>query len=394
MVGMICVALYLPPAVGVAVAFGGTGLYVAFSKRRRLCRHSWACILCIFAYIAWALLLMVWRGEAFTLQNNRQLGFLGLLLGLAFIAPGLCLIRQPLRWLVLGARLGTIAAFLAPLIFDVLLQKDTSRWDGGGNAAIVAILVLLAAIVAIIPVEKPWRLLPNGPVYLLLSAVPIFLSETRAILLLIPIIMAVEFVVCSRDWRPRTRNLAYAGSAVALAVFLFAPPVQNVLMSRFTPVYNYYVEGDHNVDMASGDIRLALWETSLKIIAQHPLTGVGLKQTFPELEKIAGPDLPYIKDGKHVHNFVLQELLANGAIGLVFLLAIFASVARTIGREANSNALKRASFYYFGSVMAFGMLHDPFYHELCMSAIMLFLGVLLAQFTRWRLLTPAAAKVI
>lgn len=392
--GMVCVALYLPPAVAIAGLFGILGLYVVLSKRRRFIQHLRGPIPWILAYIGWALLLMAWRNELFTLHNNRQLGFLGLLLGLSFVGPGLCLVRQPLRWLVLGARVGTVAAFLAPLLFEFVLHRGPARWDGGGNAAIVAIIVLLAAVAAIIPVEKPWRYLPNGPIYLLLAAVPIFLSETRAVLLIIPLILGLEFGICSLRWRPRWRNRAYVSSAAAISLLLLAPPIQNVIAERFMTVYEYYVEGEQSHDMASGDIRLALWETSITVISQHPFIGVGLKDTFTELEKVAGPNLPYVEGGKHVHNFILQELLANGPAGLFLLFSIFASLALTIWREANSNELKRASFYYFGSIAVFGLLHDPFYHELCMSATMLFLGVLLAQFSRWRRLTPAAQKVV
>lgn len=391
--GMLCIAMYLPPAVAIAGLFGVMGLYVAFSKRRRLVQLAKSPIGFVFAYIVWVMLLLLWRNDL-SLQSNRQLGFIGLLLGLAFIAPGLSLVRQPLRWLVIGARLGTVAGACAALMAMFVLKTAGERYDGGGNAAIVAIVALLGGIAAIIPIDRPWRYLPNGPAYLVIAAIPVFLSETRAVMVVLPLILAVEFAYCSLRWRPRWRNRAYLSSAAGISLLLLFPSVQHLLVERFGTVYEYYVEGQRAHDMESGNIRLALWDTSIKVISQHPFIGVGIRNTFPELEKVAGQELSRVEGGKHVHNFVLQELLANGLIGLMLLLAIFASVTRLIVKDARYPELKRASFYYFGSIVIFGLLHDPFYHELCMSSTMLFLGVLIAQTDRWRGLTDRAPRTM
>lgn len=389
---MFSVALYLPTAVAMCALFGATGIYVALSNQRRLRAYLGSPLGVIFLYIFWVVLLLGVRGE--WQLDNRQLGFMGLLLGFSFIASGLCLVRQPLRWLVLGGRVGTWVALVAALFASLSFQTAADRYDGGGNAAIVALLVALAGIVATIPVEKPWRYLPNGPFYLLIAIVPVFLSQTRAVVLILPVLFLVEFAICSLKWRPRWRNRAYAAAALGLAALFMAPPVHSMLIDRFATVYEYYVDGDQAHNMDSGNIRLALWKASAIVIKEHPLAGVGLRDTFANLERVAGPDLHYIAGGKHVHNFLLQELLANGFLGLGLLLTIFASVLWMVWRQPDHYPLKRCVVYFYGTVLAFGMLHDPFYHEQCMATSMLFLAVLIVQFRRWNLLTPAARRVI
>lgn len=389
---MFSVAMYLPTAVAMCALFGATGLYVAFSNPRRLKAYFGSPLGVIFLYIAWVVLLLGVRGE-WQLQN-RQLGFMGLLLGFSFIASGLCLVRQPLRWLVLGGRVGTWVALVAALWASLSFQTAADRYDGGGNAAIVALLVALAGIVASLPVEKPWRYLPNGPIYLLIAIVPVFLSQTRAVVIILPVLFLIEFAICSLQWRPRWRNRSYGAAAVGVIMLSLAPPVHSMLIERFATVYEYYVGGDQAHNMDSGNIRLALWKASSIIIREHPIAGVGLRDTFANLEQVAGPDLHYIVGGKHVHNFLLQELLANGFIGLGLLLAIFASVLWMVWRQPDNFALKRCVIYFYGTVLAFGMLHDPFYHEQCLATSMLFLAVLIVQFRRWNALTPAARRVI
>lgn len=389
---MFSVALYLPTAVAMCALFGATGIYVALSNRRRLFSHFNSPLGLVFLYFAWVVLLLGVRGE-WQLQN-RQLGFMGILLGFSFIASGLCLVRQPLRWLVLGGRIGTLVALVAALWVSLSFQTAADRYDGGGNAAIVALLVALAGIVAAIPVEKPWRYLPNGPVYLLIALVPVFLSQTRAVVIILPVLFIIEFAICSLKWRPRWRNRSYAAAIIGLVALSLAPPVHSMLIERFATVYEYYVDGDQAHNMDSGNIRLALWKASSIVIKEHPIAGVGLRDTFANLERVAGPDLHYIVGGKHVHNFLLQELLANGFIGLGLLLALFASVLWMVWRQPGHQPLKRSVFYFYGTVVAFGMLHDPFYHEQCMATSMLFLAVLIVQFRRWKLLTPAAPRAI
>ncbi|MFD1745595.1 O-antigen ligase family protein [Rhizobium helianthi] len=391
--GMFSVALYLPAAVAVAGLFGALGIYVALSKRRRLIELVRSPIGFVFAYIAWVVLLLAWRGDLIP-QDNRQLGFMGLLLGLCFIAPGLCLVRQPMRWLVLGARVGTFAALAASLIDQFVLKPAPDRYDGGGNSAILALVVMLAAIVALIPLYRSPRYLPNSMLYLVLALGPVFLSLTRAIMVVLPAILVVEFILYVWRLPAWKRSVAFVSAIVVLFSASFLPPVAHMLNERFIPVYEYYVKGETDLHMESGNVRLALWDTSLKVISEHPLIGVGIRNTFPELERVAGPELTRVEGGKHVHNFLLQELLANGVIGLILLLSIFATVAITILRQGENAALKRACFYYFGSIIVFGLLHDPFYHELCMSATMLFLGVLIAQIGRWRRLTKSARRLI
>ncbi len=382
--------LYISVTLVVAGFFGLAGLYVTLSNRRRFLRHlrSWGGLVSVYALFS--LSLIAWRGEIEA--GNRQLGFMCLLLGLSFITPGLCLVRHPLRQFVLGARIGIYGAVV--LALGALIKEGglAERYDGQGNAAIVAFLIAIAAGMSTIRLKHPPRLLPNGLLYLLLACFPIFLTQTRAVLVVMPVLCLVEFVMCSLDWRPRLRNRAYVGASIGILLLLLAPPVQSMLTERFVTVYDYYVEGAPDRDMQSGDIRLVMWQSAMTVIETHPLTGVGLMDMFTDMKSVAGPNAGMLEGFKHPHNIVLQELLANGVLGLAFMLAILFGFLWTVIASPLEDSAKRAALYVTFTAVAFGMLHDPFYHELCMSTIMLFSGVMIAQVRRLRLLTPAAER--
>ncbi|MCY1664366.1 O-antigen ligase family protein [Rhizobium sp. SL86] len=384
--------LYLPGPVGLASFFAICGLYVVFSNRRRAWHYAASAYGVVVLYCAWSLSLIILRGEVE--PGNRQFGFMLLLFGATFIGPGLCLVRRPLRTLVIGTRIGTCAAFLVALGLLLYHGHDLERYSGGGNAAIVALLVLLGALVATIRLDQPPRFLPNGLQYMALASFPIFLTETRAVLVLVPVLFVAEFFFWSLGWRPRIRNRSYAGMLLGMAVLLFLPPVQDMISDRFYSVYEYYVAGANNYNMESGDIRLTMWVSALAVIKQHPLTGVGLMDMFALMKVEAGSHAGMIEGFKHVHNFVLQELLANGVVGLVLLCAIPTAFLLTVLRQTLHRSIQRCGLYFYGSVAMFGLLHDPFYHELCLATSMLFFGCCMAQFRRWNMLTPAAARKV
>lgn len=382
--------LYFPLPVAIAAFFALCGVYVTFSSRRRLARQIVSPYAAVWIYCAWSLLLIAWRGEI--ALGNRQLGFMLLLFGATFIGQGLCLVRRPLRMLVIGTRIGSLLAFAVALGLDLYYWHDLSRYSGGGNAAIVAILILLGAVVSSIDIDRPPRFLANGVHYLALSSFPIFLTETRAVLILVPVIFLAEFIFWSLRWPPRIRNRSYAALILGLVLLLLAPPVQQMIFHRFLSVYDYYVGGVETLDMASGDIRLTMWRSAVTVISQHPFTGVGLMDMFSLMKTVAGDKAGLIDGFKHVHNFVLQELLANGVVGLVLLLSIPAVFLAAIWKHAPDQSIKRVALYFYGSVAAFGLLHDPYYHELCLSTSMLFFGTCLIQLRRWNLLTASAVK--
>ena len=383
--------LYMRGPVGLVGLFGVSGIYVAFSRRDRMRDHVFSAYGFVLLYAFWALLLIALRHEMEL--GNRQMGFMILLSGLTFVGPGLCLVRRPLRVLVLGTRVGTLIALL--LVLGVILfDPHMERYDGGGNAAIVALLLALGAICATIHLDRPPRFLPNGLQYLAIACVAVFMTETRAVLVVLPVIFLAEMVFMSMRWRAPLRNGCYVAALVAVVILALMPPVQAMLADRFGTVYAYYVEGAPQADMISGDIRLTMWRSAVTVIAAHPFTGVGLMDMFDHLKRVAGADAGLIDGFKHVHNFILQELLANGVFGLILLSCIPVAFLWTVLKYSAENSMKRVAFYFFLTVMMFGLLHDPFYHELCMSTTMLFFAAYMAQFRRWRMLTPAATKTV
>ncbi len=233
----------------------------------------------------------------------------------------------------------------------------------------MALLVTLGAIVATVRVKDAPRFLPNGLQYLFIAAVPVFLTETRAILIVLPAIIIAEFLVSCWGWAPKVRRFGLAAGAVVVACLAVAPPIQAMVMQRFVTVYDYYVQGSREPDMISGDIRLVMWKSAVQVIREHPLNGVGTMRMFDYLKAVAGPQAPMIEGFHHVHNFILQELLANGVIGLMLMISILGSFLWTVIRSPAANSVKRVAVYFFITVFVFGLLHDPFYHELVMSTV-------------------------
>lgn len=384
--------LYLTGPVGLAGFFAICGLYVVFSSGRRARTFALSASGVVLLYCAWSISLIALRGELET--GNRQLGFMLLLFAAVFIGPGLCLVRRPLRTFVIGARIGSLVAFIVALAMMIYHGHELDRYSGGGNAAIVALLVLLGALVSTIRLDEPPRFLPNGLQYIALASFPIFLTETRAVLILVPVLFVAEFFFWSLGWRPRVRNRSYAALLIGMGALLLAPPVQHMIIDRFYSVYEYYVAGANTYDMESGNIRLTMWMSGLAVLKQHFFTGVGLMDMFALMKVEAGSHAAMIDGFKHVHNFVLQELLANGIVGLVLLLSIPVAFLLTAFRQTTHPSIRRCAIYFYASVATFGLLHDPFYHELCLATSMLFFGCHMAQFRRWNMLTPMAARKV
>jgi O-antigen ligase len=114
--------------------------------------------------------------------------------------------------------------------------------------------------------------------------------------------------------RQRVRTL------VLLSLFLLATLIfPNSPLRRFLQPARY--------DVASGETRTALWAVGLHMIADHPLTGIGLGNFKPFLEFYAGDELRNV-----AHNSFLEITAEMGVpaalIFLAMLVAAFTSLER------------------------------------------------------------------
>jgi O-antigen ligase len=118
------------------------------------------------------------------------------------------------------------------------------------------------------------------------------------------------------------RRLALKGGLVAsgLLVVVFALAIVGILPERLNPLRQ------------TGGFRLDLWVSSLQMVRDHPLLGIGLdnfaylyQQVYLQASAAAEPNL------SHPHNWILNFWLSLGVLGVIafcWLLMRFFRVAR------------------------------------------------------------------
>jgi O-antigen ligase len=82
-------------------------------------------------------------------------------------------------------------------------------------------------------------------------------------------------------------------------------------------------------DLGSGLLRMEIWGSALKMLGDHPITGVGIDQFYNQFRATdAQGNFIYLPDGfqesftSHAHNLVLDWWLALGIMGVPLLVSI------------------------------------------------------------------------
>lgn len=359
--------------------FSCIGIYLACGRHATTRMFAKKFYLFIILYAVWSLGLILLRGEPF--QDNRQIGYTLLITIFAFAGSGMVLVRDPLRAYVLGARVGTL---LAVIIAVYLSVTNGGRIGVGGNQAVFAFVAAVAAISAAIPLRKAPRYLPNGPHWLVLGFTAVLTSETRAVIVVLPIFAAVEILIFLRRFSIRQQGAAYAVLFAAIAALVVVGPVGDIISKRFSGMVEYYDTGRASnwEDKVSADIREAMWKSASSVIVAHPLTGVGSYSKMDYVRAEAGDKAAMLDGFRHVHNTVLDELLNDGIVGLIFMAGAFISIFVYLWRTADSWAMRRALLYFAVVCGSYGMLHNPLLHEVTISSTMFFLAALNAAASR------------
>jgi len=360
--------------------FACIGIYLACGRQRTARLFARNFYICAVLYGIWSLGLILFRGEP--IMDNRQVGYTLLFTVLAFAGPGMVLVRDPLRAFVLGARVGIILAFLAALGMAVIYG---GRIGVGGNAAVFAFVAALAAIGGTIPLANAPRYLPNGPYYLILGTAAVLTSETRAVLVVLPIFAMIEILVAIRKFSARARVISYAILSLAALAMVSFGPVDEIISKRFAGIVEYYDTGDESKweDKISADIRFALWDGARQVISEHPIIGVGPYEKMDAVRAKAGKAAEMLGGFRHVHNTVLDELLNDGVIGLILLsLCGYFGLAHLF-RHSSSPGMTRSLLYFIAVCTSYGMLHNPLLHEVTISGIFFYFGALNAAASRF-----------
>ncbi|GAB1581310.1 O-antigen ligase family protein [Phyllobacterium phragmitis] len=360
--------------------FACIGIYLICGRHRSVRLFARNFYICAVLYGVWSLGLILFRGEP--IMDNRQVGYTLLFTVLSFAGPGMVLVRDPLRAFVLGARVGIILAFLAAFGMAVVYG---GRIGVGGNAAVFAFVAALAAIGAAIPIANAPRYLPNGPYYLILGTAAVLTSETRAVLVVLPLFALVEILFSVRKFPARARMISYAALSLAAVGLASFGPVDEIISKRFAGIVEYYDTGNESKweDKISADIRFALWDGARQVIAEHPIIGVGPYEKMDAVRAKAGENAAMLGGFRHVHNTVLDELLNDGVIGLILLsLCAYFGLAHLF-RHSSSPGMTRSIIYFIIVCTTYGMLHNPLLHEVTISGIFFYFGALNAAASRF-----------
>jgi len=134
-----------------------------------------------------------------------------------------------------------------------------------------------------------------------------------AALLLFPICLIVEFKKIRNSW-----------ISVLISLLVIVALVLSLLANHRI---SYYVSGKSDksiVDKFMVDNRVPIWKSSLHVIKQHPVSGVGVGDASMEISNTyleAGYTEAYY-DNMNAHNQFLEILVANGIIGFVIFMTM------------------------------------------------------------------------
>lgn len=360
--------------------FAACGLYLALARPRSWRAAPLGFTLTLGAWALWQIGLSLARGEP--LDGNRVLSYAGIELALALLPLGLTLVRRPIDALATGARIGLLLASV--LSVPLFLVSETGRVGLGANEAIFAFVIGVAGLAARLPARCPWRWLPNGPAWTYLAALPIALSGTRAALVLVLLALAVDAPALVRrhagsQGRRRTRALVVAGlAALALAVPLgvFAwDRVERGLaeMERF-----------EETGRAAGsvDTRFVMIGAGLSVLAENPLLGVGGTRRMEAAAQAAGSNGFMVIYYQHLHNFVLDEALSSGLVGVALMLSVFTSFLLGVFRSTAGPIVKTTSLLLVAFLAIFGSFHGVLLNEWTLIALFGTMGCIVATLRR------------
>jgi O-antigen ligase len=173
---------------------------------------------------------------------------------------------------------------------------------GDPNIFSASAVTVLPIMVAFVLTHNGWKRAFAGGC-LLLTLIAFLLAASRGGFIALVVLLVSQL----RNARHRGKFIVVA--LVILVLFMVSPvsPIDRLLH----PTYS---------DTGSSDARLQLWSIAFRIIADHPIVGVGLWQFAPYLIKYLPPGVDL---GFHVpHNTYLEVAVELGIVGLALFLAM------------------------------------------------------------------------
>ncbi len=138
-------------------------------------------------------------------------------------------------------------------------------------------------------------------------------------------------VVVASGWRvmgKRRLLIFFLASALVLLASYFA---SSELRARFDRTQVALLGKTHDFDHALSG-RVSIWKAALRMTADHPINGIGVRNFRDVYEQYAEPGDPFTSGNQegayHAHHWFLEVLSETGVIGLLFWLAGFYAMWR------------------------------------------------------------------
>jgi O-antigen ligase len=219
-------------------------------------------------------------------------------------------------------------------VLDGRITGFASHWMTYGGEQMIVLLLLLALL--LFTPGGGWKIFGWASAAIIWTA--IVLGLTRSIFL-----AAVPAGALVLAWNYK-RWLVYAAPAVALAMFLAAPPhIHDRVFSVFRP----------HGDVDSNSRRAIMARTGLRMIAAHPVFGIGPEQVPPQFLAYLPADVaqPLPKGWYgHLHNVYLQYAAERGLPALACMLWIIGKMARDLREALKMPSRSEARFIWFGGL--------------------------------------------
>ncbi|VVE79000.1 O-antigen ligase family protein [Pandoraea sputorum] len=332
--------ILLFPAVSLVVPRGGNtamfltaalGAIVLFSGRERgeICSlmrgkpHARILIISLLLPFFAVLLVEILHGRIVANTLDSPLRFL-----LAtFVFFGLRRIVDVMpKWTDLSFAVGAICAALMAWYStaDILAARAESSFLNPIHFGDIAVLLGILSVVSIhwLSHDKPW-IVAIKLVGAVAGCYASWASQSRGGWIVLPVLLVVWLM-----WRKQPLSVARRVMIGIISVVLLAGTFSSqVVRDRFEMIRSDLVSLSAGNPNTSTGIRLELWKVAGKLIAEHPLLGLGAhgyRDAMPAMAA-SGELTPLAADlGKgEVHNQVLAYFADYGLLGLLFVLGVY-----------------------------------------------------------------------
>ncbi|HEV8416713.1 MAG TPA: O-antigen ligase family protein [Bryobacteraceae bacterium] len=251
--------------------------------------------------------------------------------GIATVSAGLALVQFGRRW----EEAVQLHASIYDYVLDGRITGFASHWMTYGGQQMIVLLLLLALLLC--APGGLWKMFGWAAAAIIWIA--IVLGLTRSIFL-----VAFPAGLLFLAWNYK-RWLVWASPAVALVMFLAAPPqIQDRVFSVIRP----------HGDVDSNSRRMIMARTGLRMIEAHPVFGIGPEQIQPQFLKYLPADVPLpLPKGwyGHLHNVYLQYAAERGLPALAFILWIIGRMATDLWKALRASPQRAdARFIWLGGL--------------------------------------------